>query len=210
MRATLLPVSVHIVVFGIRCEGLAVLLLPCAEVWSLPGGGVEDAEDIHGAALRQLAVQTGLHDVYMEQLYTFDHLDTDTVQRTVAVTWYALVPTASSAPKAVSDGAWFTVDTLPPLPAEQASIIRLARQRLAAKLEYSTIALQLMPERFTLGALQAVHETVLGTALDKRNFRKRVLAWACIEETGEMAREGHHRPARLYRVTRPGSVEIIK
>ncbi|PWV60579.1 NUDIX hydrolase [Plasticicumulans acidivorans] len=209
MRATLLPVSVHIVVFGIRCEGLAVLLLPRAEMWSLPGGGVEDAEDIHGAALRQLAVQTGLRDVYMEQLYTFDHLDADTVQRTVAVTWYALVPSASSFTKTAA-GEWFAVEALPALPAEQAGIVHLARQRLAAKLEYSTIALQLMPERFTLGVLQAVHETVLGTALDKRNFRKRVLAWACIEETGEMAREGHHRPARLYRVTRPGSVEIIK
>ena len=79
-----------------------------------------------------------------------------------------------------------------------------------AKLEYSSIALQFMPEAFTLSELQRVYETVQGEPLDKRNFRKRILALDLIEETGRLRRSGSHRPAREYRIKHPQRVEIIK
>ena len=73
-------------------------------------------------------------------------------------------------------------------------IVAKAHQRLAAKLSYSTIALQFMPERFTLSQLQRVYELVLGEKLDKRNFRKRILALDCIEDSGDLLRNAKHRP----------------
>ena len=85
----------------------------------------------------------------------------------------------------------------------------MAHDRLAAKLSYSTIALQFMPARFTLSQLQSVYEAILGRALDKRNFRKRINATDSIEPTDEFSRDGNHRPARLYSVKMPGTVSII-
>jgi 8-oxo-dGTP diphosphatase len=86
----------------------------------------------------------------------------------------------------------------------------MAHQRLVAKLDYSTIAFQFMPKEFTLSELQTVYEIILQQEVDKRNFRKWVLALENIEETGNERREGPHRPAKLYRITNPGEVEIIK
>ena len=86
----------------------------------------------------------------------------------------------------------------------------MAHRRLVAKLDYSTIALQFMPESFTLGELQCVYESLLSQPLDKRNFRKRILSLELIEETGKQRRNGKHRPAREYRARHPKRVEIIK
>jgi 8-oxo-dGTP diphosphatase len=89
-------------------------------------------------------------------------------------------------------------------------MVQVARQRLSAKLAYSTIALQFMPERFTLSELQEVYEAILDEQMDKRNFRKRILAFDQIDETPEVRRNGSHRPARLYRARNPGEVQIIR
>ena len=93
---------------------------------------------------------------------------------------------------------------------DHAEIVAVAHRRLIAKLSYSTIALQFMPEAFTLSELQCVYETLLNQMLDKRNFRKRILALDLIEETGQQRRNGKHRPAREYRAKHPERVEIIK
>ena len=86
----------------------------------------------------------------------------------------------------------------------------MAHERLIAKLDYSTIAFQFMPTEFTLTQLQQVYETILQQEMDKRNFRKWILALERIEETGNEQRDGAHRPAKLYRVRDPGKVDIIK
>ena len=86
----------------------------------------------------------------------------------------------------------------------------MAYQRLVAKLDYSTIAFQLLPAEFTLSELQAVYEVILQEPIDKRNFRKWVLGLSVIEESGNERRTGAHRPARLYRLTQPGDVVIFK
>ncbi len=86
----------------------------------------------------------------------------------------------------------------------------MAHQRLASKLDYSTIALQFMAKQFTLSELQKVYEIILNESLDKRNFRKRVQTYDCIVDTGKERRNGNHRPARLYCVKTPEKVEFIK
>ena len=101
-------------------------------------------------------------------------------------------------------------EELPQTAFDHSTIIAKAHDRLVAKLDYSSIALQFMPELFTLSELQAVYETLRGGKLDKRNFRKRILSLDILEETGEQKRNGNHRPARAYRARRPNRVEIIK
>jgi 8-oxo-dGTP diphosphatase len=211
-------VTTDIVIFSIRDGVLKLLLIkragqPYQGKWALPGGFVQLDEDLESGAMRELEEETGLRDVYLEQLYTFGRPNRDPRERVITVAYYALIRsdqvslTASTDAEAVG---WFGLDELPPLAFDHTDIVDMAQQRLIAKLDYSTIAFQFMGDTFTLSELQSVYETILGEAIDKRNFRKWILALEQIEETGELRREGPHRPARLYRAIDRYKVEIIK
>ena len=211
-------VTTDMVIFTIRGQQLELLLIrrrddPFQNYWALPGGFVEIDEDLETCAQRELEEETGITGVYLEQLYTSGAPNRDPRERVISVAYYALVPPDRINIRAASDAkevAWFDVKQLPLLAFDHAEIVAMAHQRLAAKLAYSTIALQFMPESFTLGELQQVYETILGERLDKRNFRKRLMTLDCIKDTGKSRRNGNHRPARLYTVKSPGTVEIIK
>ena len=211
-------VTTDVVIFTLAADSLKVLLVrrahaPFEDQWALPGGFVEIGEDLEVCALRELEEETGVTGVFLEQLYTFGAPRRDPRERVITVAYYALVPMDRLHLRAASDArevAWFQCDALPGLAFDHADIVALAQQRLSAKLQYSTLALQFMPERFTLGELQRVYEIILGEPQDKRNFRKRVLAYDCIEDTGTERRNGNHRPARLYSVKTPGEVRIIR
>lgn len=202
-------VTTDIAVFTLREDALQLLLIrrgnpPFAGNWALPGGFLDIDEDLDACAARELAEETGVRDVYLEQLYTFGAVGRDPRERVVSVAYFALAPAQRLAVEAGDDAAdarWFRLDALPALAFDHADIIATAHRRLLAKLDYSTIAFQLLPETFTLSELQQVYETLLDAELDKRNFRKWALALAQIEATGEVRRRGSHRPARLYRLT---------
>ncbi len=211
-------VSTDIVIFTIQDKQLKVLLIrrasePFKNGWALPGGFVDIDEDLEQAALRELREETGISGVYLEQLYTFGKPDRDPRERVITVSYYTLVSIDRLTVGAASDArevGWFNIEQLPELAFDHKQIISKAKQRLTAKLDYSTIALQFMPSKFTLSELQRVYEIIHGEPLDKRNFRKRVLAYGCMVETGEVRRNGSHRPARLYTLKSPGQVEFVK
>ncbi|MDJ0955210.1 MAG: NUDIX domain-containing protein [Arenicellales bacterium] len=207
--AWLLHVSTDIVVFTVRRDHLQVLLRQrYSETfkksdWALPGGYIRPVEPLEDCALRTLAQQTGIRDVNLEQLYTFGRPDRHPKSRVITVSYFALIPTQQAEGFIQSPNIeWHSVTELPELYLDHAEIISVARQRLVSKLGYSTIAFQGLPELFTLGELQHVYETILGTPLDKRNFRKKVLAQEHIEQTEHFRRKRSHRPARLYRLTK--------
>ncbi len=211
-------VTTDVVLFTLREGALSVLLIerrnpPYRGMWALPGGFLEIDEELEQCAIRELREETGIEGVYLEQLYTFGTPGRDPRERIISVTYFALTRSDSLSPKAASDAArvaWFPVNDLPELAFDHAEILQLARHRLVAKLHYSTIAFQLLPERFTLSQLQSVYEILLDEPLDKRNFRKTMLARGILTETGELARSGNHRPAKTYRVINPSRVEIIR
>ncbi|MGD2081811.1 MAG: NUDIX domain-containing protein [Chromatiales bacterium] len=211
-------VTTDVVVFTIREERLKILLIrrgaePFRGMWALPGGFLEIGEDLETCAKRELEEETGISGLYLEQLYTFGDPHRDPRERVISVTYFALVPSGRLELRASSDADqadWFPVDALPELAFDHREIIALARRRLKAKLHYSTIAFQLMPECFTLGELQRVYEVLLDEPQDKRNFRKWMLGLDQIEETGELRHNGRSRPARTYRLRNPHRVEIIR
>lgn len=211
-------VATSVVMFTLREHQLQVLLVrrprePFRSCWSLPGGSVGVDEDLDACAVRNLRAKAGVDGVYLEQLYTFGRPGRDPRGRLVTVGYYALVPATRLQQREVSEAGsvrWFDLADLPQLAFDHHEVVECARRRLVAKLDYSTIAYQFMPEAFTLSQLQTVYEIILGSPLDKRNFRKRVLALGHLVETGALHRDGSHRPARLFRVRNPGTVEIIR
>ncbi|MDH5324274.1 MAG: NUDIX hydrolase [Gammaproteobacteria bacterium] len=211
-------VTTDIVVFTIRESQLKLLLIkrkttPFKGKWALPGGFVAIDEDIAECAKRELAEETGVSGVYLEQLYTFGKPKRDPRERVISIAYFALIPSDRIELKAATDAEaaeWFALQEIPDLAFDHKDIVRKAKKRLVAKLDYSTIAFQFMPPSFTLSELQKVYEIILQEDLDKRNFRKWVLAMENIEETGEERRDGAHRPARLYRIKNPEIVEFIK
>jgi 8-oxo-dGTP diphosphatase len=194
---------VLVVIFTVEGGKLQVLLIrrsadPFKDAWSLPGGLLGEAESLQEAAVRKLEEETGLADVFLEQLFTFSDLDDD---GSVAVAYFALVDAAEALLAERSDWlpAWFPVAEAPELAFRNNEVIDYALRRLRAKLDYSNVAYSLLPEEFTLSQLQATHEGILGRRLDKRNFRKRVITLGLLEATGRRSGRGRHRPAQLYR-----------
>jgi 8-oxo-dGTP diphosphatase len=203
--------TVDVIVFAFHENRLQVLLVrrnlePFKGRWALPGGFVQMDEDLHVSALRELGEETGVDDVYLEQLYTLGDPDRDPRTRTVTVAYFALMSADQYAAARlepatdVDDVRWWSIYDLPDLAFDHARILQYALQRLRWKLEWTGLGFLLLPAEFTLGELQRIYETVLNEALDKRNFRRKILDLGIIEETGNLYK-GDHRPAKLYRFT---------
>ena len=195
------------VVFGFDGGELKVLLIqrglePFKGKWALPGGFVRVDETLDDAARRELVEETGLADVFLEQLYTFGTVKRDPRERVVSVAYYALVKLSDHKAKAATDAAdakWFPVSQLPKLAFDHADIVALALARLQGKVRYQPIGFELLPPKFTLSDLQHLYEAILGAGLDKRNFRKKVLGFGLLVPLNETQMAGRHRPAQLFR-----------
>lgn len=199
--------TVDCVVFGLDESELKVLLIerglePFKGKWALPGGFVRVDETVYEAARRELAEEAGLKDVFLEQLYTFGEVDRDPRERVVSVAYYALVKLVDYTTQAATDAAdarWFPVTKVPRLAFDHGDILATALARLKGKVRYQPIGFELLPPKFTLSQLQHLYEAILETALDKRNFRKKVLSFGLLVPLKETRMAGRHRPAQLFR-----------
>lgn len=187
--------------------------------WALPGGFVAIDESLDAAARRVLATKARMADAYIEQLYTFGAVGRDPRTRIVSVAYFALLPPASFAAALRTSPDLTLAELAVPwtgaagsgiearsadgdplaLAFDHADMLGLAMLRLRGKLDYSDVAFALLPERFTLRALQDVHEAILGVALNKPAFRRRLLDTGKLEPTGERETGSSFRPAELFR-----------
>lgn len=211
-----LPVTVDTVILTVLRGTLQVLLVKRTDgrfkgLWALPGGFVRPEEPLEEAARRELRTSTGVADVYLEQLYTFGDPDRDTRGRVISVAYVALLA-ADRCPlrphELEAEARWWPVYERPDVAFDHDDMIQVALDRVRTKLEYTTIGFQLMPEVFTLGALQAIYEVILDRPLDKRNFRRKLSMLGLVEPTGETQQDGPGRPASLYRFTQVESVDL--
>ncbi len=198
--------TVDCVVFGLDEKDLKILLIergqnPFQGKWALPGGFVHVDETLDDAARRELQEETGVANVFLEQLYTFGAVERDPRERVVSVAYYALVNLDEhdlTADTDASNAAWFELDDLPPLAFDHDHILKMALERLKGKLRYQPIGFELLPKKFTLSQLQHLYELVLNKEIDKRNFRKKILKMGFLEELDEIQKDVAHRAARLY------------
>jgi 8-oxo-dGTP diphosphatase len=189
-------IDVRLVLFSIQHGELWVALAQSGAGWELPSVSLRPAESLDAAALRALREQLRTDHRYIEQLYSLAMEDAAYPSVLIA---YLGIAEASPSGLGVDRAAWQRALDLPTVTEIDARIIEYALVRLRAKLGYTTIAFHLLPSTFSLSELQQVYEIVLGHALDKRNFRRRIQSSEILEATRETRREGSHRPARLYR-----------
>ena len=162
----------------------------------LPGGIPTADRTLDAEARRVVREAAGLSERYLEQLFT---LSVEGERGwTVIVSYLALIDPGDSEESAPAS-SWFDVGEPGLLADDDQKVLDYATVRLRAKIGYSNIAFHLLPLTFTLRELQTAYEAILGHPLDKRNFRRRVIAAELIEATGSKRRDGSHRPALLYR-----------
>jgi 8-oxo-dGTP diphosphatase len=202
-------VTVDLVIFTIAEDDLKVLLIkragePFRGKWALPGGFVGIDESLEAAAARELQEEAGVTNIYLEQLYTFGEPERDPRGRVISVAYFALIDAEQQRIVAASDAVeatWHAVFDRrlgTRLAFDHRQILDYAVWRLRNKIEWTTVGYELLPRKFTLSELQRVYEIILQKPVDKRNFRKKVLAQGRIRELDETRSDGAHRPAKLY------------
>lgn len=206
--------AVDAVIFGIQNKKLHVLVQNVnrpphyVNVPGFPGGLIDKTETAEQAVVRHLTNKAGLKKVYLEQLYTFSALERDKRNRVISVGYIGCVEPATVASHSSDTASWLPVSSIKKLAYDHSSMFDMAIARLRGKLAYTTVAQFLLPDTFTLTELQSVYEVILGTTLDKRNFRKKILALNCLKETGKMQEGVQNRPAALYSFTSKKLVEL--
>lgn len=198
-------VAVDTVLFAITGGRLQTYLVELREGpgrgrWAFPGGLVQVGELLDDSVRRELYESTGLRGAYLEQLFTFGDPSRDPRAHVVSVAYMALIPD----PREVTPpgdkyatGRWYQAGNLPELAYDHSLMAAYALKRLKSKLEYTNIAYALLPEEFTFAEFEELYALILGRPLDRRNFRRRILAMGILRRLAH-TRRGPHRPAALY------------
>lgn len=199
-------VTVDCVLFGYSEGQVSILLVqrdeaPFAGSWTLPGGFLSLDETFEQAARRVLSSKTGIGDVFLEQLYTFDQPERDPRGRVLSVAYYALVNSEQfslAAGRATRDVRWWPWEQLPALGFDHAEIIATAIARLRSKVLWQPIGFELLTPPFTMPELQHLYECILKTSFDRRNFHKRIMGLGILQHVGVRRAHERRRPADLF------------
>ena len=212
-------VAVDCVIFGFDEGELKILLIersiePFVGKWALPGGFIEEKEETaEECAERILRKETCLDNIYMEQLFTFSDIGRDPRCRVISIGYYALVKLSNYNAQAgthTSNVKWFSISDVPELAFDHEKILEVAKERLKGKIKYQPIGFELLPEKFTIPDLFHLYKTVLQTELDDRNFRKKILSYGLLIDTGEQQRGARNRAPKLYQFDKDRYEELTK
>ena len=198
--------AVDCIIFGFDKENLKILLIkrnfePEKGQWSLIGGFLKKDENLDEAAVRVLHTLTGLHDIYMEQLYAYSKVDRDPAERTISVAYFALIDIDSHQFEGVQleSARWFDLTEAPPLIFDHDEMVQKAVSRLRRRALSKPIGFELLPEKFTMRQLQALYESILDKKLDKRNFVNKIHSLDVLVKLDEKDMTVARKGAYLYR-----------
>jgi 8-oxo-dGTP diphosphatase len=199
-------VATDIVILSLVAGTLRLLLVrrgadPFGGWWALPGGFLQETEDLDACARRETEEETGVRPGRILQFANFSHPDRDPRGRVISVAYLALVRAGEVRLQAGTDAAeadWRNLSEVGTLAFDHDDILAAALSRLATEVRADPgFLLPLLPPAFTLARLQAAYEVAIGRPVDKRNFRKLVEESGSLRALDEFER-GPHRPARLY------------
>jgi ADP-ribose pyrophosphatase YjhB (NUDIX family) len=198
-------VAVDCIIFGFDGKEIQALLIkrdfqPEKGKWSLMGGFVTKRESTDEAAIRILHQLTGLHNIYMEQLYCFSNVDRDSAGRVISVAYFALVNIESYREQLEPEheARWFPLNKLPDLIFDHQEMVAKAKQRLQEKVSNHPIGFELLPGKFTLPQLQNLYEAIYESPLDKRNFKRKILSLGILNKLDEKEKESSRKGAFYY------------
>lgn len=198
-------VTTDCVIFGFDGVKLKVLLVkrgvePYKGRWALPGGFLKMDESAEEGALRELREETGLNGGIIRQLHTFTDPSRDPRERVITIAYYALVRMQEvKGGDDASEAQWFALDEIPPLAFDHDCILRKAEHTLRQQIHFEPIGFELLPESFTILALQTLYEAILGTKFDRRNFYNKMKRLGMLDPTGDTTNPSHRREALLFR-----------
>jgi 8-oxo-dGTP diphosphatase len=201
--------AVDCVIFGYEEEELKVLLYPRGFApsigkWSLLGGFVGREETLDEAARRILYLTTGLQDIYQEQVHTFSDLHRDPAGRVISVAYYALIRINQQDSELLREhgAGWWPISALPELIFDHGEMVRASLQRLQTAASIKLLGPELLGEPFTLTNLKRLYEAIYLREMDAGNFRKRILSFGVLQNTGIKDKSASKKGAYLYRVIR--------
>lgn len=128
--------------------------------WAFPGGFLDMHEPPAVAAARELAEETGLTGLPLEQFYTFGDVERDPRGRVVSIAYFALMPAnamqEATAGDDASDAKWFPLNALPALAFDHKEVLKTAIERVGQEFRLRPLAFRLLPESFDLETLTKV------------------------------------------------------
>jgi 8-oxo-dGTP diphosphatase len=210
--------SVDNVIFGFDGGDLKVLLIqrgaaPYKGKWALPGDLVYPNEDLDAAAARVLEQLTNLRGVYLEQVRAFGAVDRHPLGRVITIAYYSLIKVSkfSVTPASFAQKAhWRSISETNELAFDHTEILDACLRQLKHKVRMAPVGFELLPPKFTLSELQHLYEALLETDLDKRNFRKKILAMNLLNDLNEMQEGVSHRPAKLYQFDKERYIRFLE
>ncbi len=215
-----IKVAVDAIVFGYsKIDGVSVLLIkrkyePYKNCWAIPGGFVLENESLEDAVKRELQEETGITVNYLEQLYSFGEPNRDPRHRVISVAYFALVKSALfqelKATTDAEEAQWFPIIKLPALAFDHKQILRIAIERIRAKIRYQPIGFELLDKKFSFADLEKLYSTLLDKAIDRRNFTKKIMSLGLLEDTGELAtNSGAGRPSKIFKFNKKRYQQLL-
>lgn len=201
-----IAISVDCVIFGYDEKELKVLLIKSdlkefSNLYSLLGDLIRPDEDLETASYRILRDRTGMDDVYLEQVQAFGSLDRHPSGRVITIAYYSLIDIKHHKLQlSHNELDWYPVNEIKKLAFDHKLILNTCLQRLQQQVMEHPVIFNLLPEKFSLRELQELYQAILGTELDRRNFRKKISIKDWLVDINEMENNVPHRPGKLYKV----------
>ncbi|UZR93507.1 NUDIX hydrolase [Chondrinema litorale] len=210
-------ITVDCAIFGFENNELKVLLVrrniePQKGIWALPGGWIGVEEDVDDAAKRILEEATGVGGIFMKQVSSFGRVSRFPDKRIITIGYSALVQPQDYSLRPgqdTSDVVWQQINEVGQLTFDHNEILEASLKSLRTNARHALIGIELLPEKFTLSQLQALHEAILGVTLNKRNFRTKMNKLKVIKALNEWQTEVSHRPAQLYTFDKEQYYKIV-
>jgi len=208
-KQTRILVAVDCIIFGFDGDSLKLLIIqrgfePEKNKWSLMGGFVEPSERPEDSAARVLKQLTGLENVYMEQMEVFGEPKRDPLERTVSITYYALIDIHKYKDQLSKEyrAEWVPLKEIPKLIFDHNSMVEHAKKKLRYKAALHPILFELLPEKFTIPQILTLYEGVYDIVLDKRNFSRKLLSTGLLMRQKDKDKENSKKGAFYYKLNK--------